>query len=121
MRTLTVMWAVILAAMVSGCIGCAPNTEAMERAVNTLVIEVIRPAVEKAAGELASRSAALQGQGSLINPGYVVEGYAIAGTGAAWTFTIRAEGISANLAGATQADQGPDLEHGDDDGQAGSP
>ena len=89
--------------------GCQPNMEPVERAANTLMTEVVRPAVEKAGAELSQRSAQLQGQGSAINPGYVLDGYGIVGTGFVWKATIRLDGVSANLAGATQGDQGTDL------------
>ncbi len=99
----------ILLAVGMVSIGCQPNTEPIERTANLLVAEVVRPAVEKATTELAQRSAILQGQGSAINPGYVIRGYGVGGTGFVWDATIRLEGVSANIAGATQADQGPDL------------
>lgn len=86
--------------------GCQPNTEPIERATNTIVKEVVQPAVSKLTAELSSRSAQLQGQGSLINPGYTVRGHAGFGPTAHWEFTIQAEGVSANIAGATQADAG---------------
>jgi hypothetical protein len=87
-------------------VGCQPNTEPVERAANKAFDEVIGPAVGKAAEELSSRTAQLQGQGSLINPGYVVAGYGVLGTGVVYEVRIRAEGLSANVAGATQADAG---------------
>jgi hypothetical protein len=89
--------------------GCAVNTEPIERASNRMIDEVVSPAVQKAVTDLGQRSAALQGQGSLINPGYVMDGYGIVGTGFVWTASVKLDGVSANLAGATQADQGPDV------------
>jgi len=91
-------------------VGCAPDTEPIERAANKLVTTVVDPAVKEAMKDLKTRNAALQGQGSLINPGYEVDGYGIFGTGIVYKFTVRIIGASANLAGATQADQGPDLQ-----------
>jgi len=89
------------------CGGCLkPDLNPIERSINTLVKEVIAPAVAKAGEELSARTAQLQGQGSLINPGYTVEGFASAGPATTFKFTIRAEGVSANLAGAEQADAG---------------
>ena len=99
----------IALAFVAVQFGCQPNSEPIERFGNTMVTEVVKPAVEKATAELAQRSAMLQGQGSLINPGYNMKGFGIVGTGFVWDATIQLEGVSANLAGATQADQGPDL------------
>jgi len=98
-------------------IGCAINTEPIERASNRMIDEVVSPAMQKAVTELSERSAALQGQGSLINPGYVMDGYGIVGTGFVWTASVKLDGVSANLSGATQADQGPDvapIDHDDD-------
>jgi len=98
-----------------GCVfGCQPETEPIERVANRMIDEVISPAIDKAATELSQRSAMLQGQGSFINPGYVMNGYGIVGTGFVWTATVRLDGVSANLSGATQADQGPDLDAKDE-------
>lgn len=88
----------------AGCL--KPNTQPIERGINTLMSEVVKPAVEKAADELSTRTAQMQGQGSLINPGYTVKGFASAGPATTFEFTIRAEGVSANLAAAAQADAG---------------
>jgi len=85
--------------------GCAVNSEPIERASNRMIDEVVSPAIGKAISDLKQRSAALQGQGSLINPGYVMDGYGIAGTGFVWTARVKLDGVSANLAGATQADE----------------
>ena len=87
-------------------LGCQANTEPIERAANTALDTIVKPAVEKAAAELSTRTAALQGQGSLINPGYVIEGFGNFGPGVAYRISIRAEGISGNIAGHSQADQG---------------
>ena len=87
-------------------IGCQPNVEPIERGASTLMLEVVKPAVSKAADELSARTAQLQGQGSLINPGYVVDGFANFGPGVAYRFSIATVGVSANISGATQADAG---------------
>lgn len=86
--------------------GCQPNTEPIERTANKAFDTIIGPAVEKAAKELSTRTGALQGQGSLINPGYVVSGYGIFGTGVVYEVKLKADGVSANVAGHAQADQG---------------
>lgn len=109
MRLLTVVMRTWVAAVVvlGGCLaGCQPNMEPIERTANTLMLEVLKPAVEKATSELSTRTAALQGQGSLINPGYVIEGFGNFGPGVAYRMVIRTDGISGNLAGHTQMDQG---------------
>ena len=103
-------WFAIVTMLVVLVCGCAPNTEPIERAVNKVAENVIQPAVEKAAAELKERSGSLTGTGSLTNPGWVFEGYAIFGTGVVYKGIVRLEGTSAVLAGSTQADQGPDLE-----------
>ena len=105
-RMLTGLVAVIVVLL---GIGCAINTEPIERASNRMIDEVVSPAMQKAVTELSERSAALQGQGSLINPGYVMDGYGIVGTGFVWTASVKLDGVSANLSGATQANRGPDV------------
>jgi len=89
-----------------GCQLFKPNTEPLERGFTGLMTEVVKPAVEKAGDELSARTAQLQGQGSLIDPGYEVSGYAGFFQGALYRLEIRAVGVSANLAGAAQADAG---------------
>lgn len=98
-------------AMFGGCLaGCALNTEPIERQANQLVIEVIKPAVMKAAEELGTQTAQLQGQVSAINPGYEVTFEGMWCTGIKGRFDMRAVGISGNLAGATQAARPAKLE-----------
>ncbi len=96
----------VLAALAAVLVGCQPNTEPIERGANKMMEQIIGPAVNKAMSELSTRTAQLQGQGSLINPGYVVDGFASFGPAATWRFCMRADGVSANIAGATQADEG---------------
>lgn len=89
------------------CTGCLkPDMNPIERSITTVVKEVVAPAVAKITEELSARTAQLQGQGSLINPGYVVEGFTTVGPGVHFKFSIAATGVSANLAAATQADAG---------------
>ncbi|HPD28578.1 MAG TPA: hypothetical protein PLL20_01180 [Phycisphaerae bacterium] len=90
--------------------GCAPNTEPIERAKNDVFEKILTPAIEKGIAELSQRTGQLQGQGSLINPGYRSRGYGVVGTGFVWDGTVETIGVSANVAAATQGDQGPDLE-----------
>lgn len=97
----TCLFAVVLAALLCVLTACAPNTEPIERSVNTIITEVVKPTVEKLSTELSSRTAQLQGQGSLINPGYTIRGNAGFGPTAHWEFTVQAEGVSANIVGAT--------------------
>lgn len=95
--------------LLGGNFGCNPGTEQIERGKDQVVKEVIAPAVQKITSEVATRNAQLQGQGSLINPGYRIKGFAGFGPMAVWDFEINTTGVSANIAGATQGDQGPDL------------
>lgn len=102
-------WAVValMTTLLGFCLtACAPNTEPIERATNTIVKEVVKPAVEKATAELTARTSQVQGQGSLINPGYHVRGIAGFGPMAVWSFEIGTDGVSANVAAATQSDAG---------------
>jgi hypothetical protein len=87
-----------------GCI--KPDMEPIERGANKMTTEVIKPAVQKMTEELSGRTAQLQGQGSLINPGYRVYGWAGMFNGFMFEFNLNATGVSANLAGAAQGDAG---------------
>ena len=102
------MWKqlILLVVVVGFVAGCQPNTEPIERTANVLMVQVVKPAVDKAVSELSTRTSQLQGQGSLINPGYVIDGFANFGPGVAWRFSMRTDGVSGNIMGATQADQG---------------
>ena len=107
MRSPVLFVFLVAVAFITVCnVGCQPNMEPIERGANTLIVEVVKPAVEKASAELTARTAQYQGQGSLINPGYVVEGHGVFGPGVAYRFSIRTEGVSANVTGATQQDAG---------------
>lgn len=105
-RVLTTLAAVSLlgsgSCLMTGCI----STGGIEGGMNQMIHEVIKPAVEKMAGELSARTAQLQGQGSLINPGYEISGFVSVGPAATFQFTLQAIGVSANLTGAAQADAG---------------
>lgn len=92
--------------LVLGC-GC----QSVDRTTQLMITDVIKPAVLQASSELAARSGQVMGQGSMIEPGMEVKGHFVFGTGVAYNFTIRLVGASANLALATQGDQGPDLKH----------
>ena len=81
---------------------CAPNQEPLERVKADVLERIIAPAVENGIAQLGSSTAQLQGQGSMINPGYRSRGYGIIGTGIVWDGTIEVVGVSANIAGATQ-------------------
>lgn len=95
-----------LCLMSTGCQLFKPNTEPIERGMTKIMSEVVKPAVAKASEELSARTAQLQGQGSLINPGYKVTGHAGMFNGVMYDFTITTVGVSANLAAVAQADAG---------------
>jgi hypothetical protein len=105
----TALLSVILALFSIGGAGCAANTEAIERAKTDAMTTLVQPAVKQGLEQLGQRSAQLQGQGSLINPGYRTSGFGGVGTFFVWDARVNLEGASANIAGATQADQGPDV------------
>jgi len=92
--------------------GCAALTQgsSIQTGMETVMKEVVAPAVAKAGEELSARTAQLSGQMSAINPGYKVQGHAIFGTGVVYDLTVTAVGISANVAAGAQGDQGPDLD-----------
>lgn len=99
-------WIVCMVALLGLFVaGCGPNMEAIERTSGQVFDKVLGPATQKAIAELDTRGAQLSGQISGINPGYVVEGYGIFGTGIVYRATIRLVGVSANMAGGAQGDQ----------------
>lgn len=98
-------WLIVLLAGLAGFVGCAPNTEPIERARNDVFEKILAPAIEKGLAELSQRTGQIQGQGSLINPGYRSRGFGFVGTGFVWDGTVETIGVSANVAGATQADR----------------
>lgn len=89
-----------------GCSLMKPDAGAIERGFNSGLTEIVKPAVEKLSAELSARTAQVQGQGSLINPGYTIKGFASAGPATTFELTMTAVGVSANLAAAGQADAG---------------
>lgn len=100
--------AVILA--VSGCIiiGCAPNTEPIERTASR-GFDVVQATLEKAVSETSTRTATLQGNLTGVEPGWVVEGYGILGTGIVYQGKVFMKGVSGTLMGNAQTDQGEAL------------
>lgn len=101
-------WVVLVGVVFLGVavIGCQPDLEPIERGTNAMIDKVVSPAIEKASAELTARTAQYQGQGSLINPGYRIQGYAGFGPCVLYNFEINAVGVSGNVAGATQQDAG---------------
>lgn len=88
-------------------LGCATLSQgsAIEAGARELITQVVVPAVEKAAAELQSQAANVQGQASLINPGLCYELDGVFGTGFGVTIRAKAEGLSANIAGMAIADK----------------
>lgn len=86
--------------------GCAPNSTELERMGNRLITDVIQPAVAKAIDETSVRTATLQGGGQVIEPGYDVAVEGFFGTGIKGRCTVRVVGVSGQITGHAQADQG---------------
>lgn len=84
--------------------GCAPNTEPMERLGNRAIDEIIGPAVQKSLVELGTRTGTIQGGVQGIEPGYevVVEGKIV--NGFEGKATIRAKGVAGQFTGHLQGD-----------------
>jgi len=85
--------------------GCAPNSEALERTAGR-GFDIANQALAKAIQETSTRTAALQGTMTAVEPGWTVEGYGIFGTGLVYQGKIYLKGASGTLMGATQADAG---------------
>ncbi|HUW83628.1 MAG TPA: hypothetical protein VMZ31_12620 [Phycisphaerae bacterium] len=100
--------AVIGAAVLFAPLGCTTGQEPIERSLVLVMEKVVAPAVAKVDAETIARVGQVQGQGSFINPGLQTEGFGIVGTGVVWRGTIRAIGVSANIAGAAQGDRAAD-------------
>lgn len=99
-----------LTGILAGClliamVGCAPNSEAIERTAGK-GFDIAQQALVKALQETSTRTAQLQGTMTAVEPGWVVEGYGIFGTGLVYQGKIYIKGASGTLMGATQADQG---------------
>jgi len=120
MRTL---WMLIMAVflLASPCchLGCAPNTEPMERMANKVMETVVAPVAAKAVEEVKTRAATLQGGAQVLEPGYEteIEGYLVQGFKG--TITIKLKGVAGQLTGHAQGDQGPDLAGGAGDETTG--
>ncbi len=98
--------AVVLALLeAAGCLsmGCQlfkPNTEPIQRKVHEVMTTVVAPAVERGLAQTSRHTAQMQGQGSLVNPGYSVSGSAGMFQGIKYDLEIRVIGVSANVAAA---------------------
>lgn len=86
-------------------VGCQPNTEPLERTASQ-GFDIVQTALGKAVDETSTRTAALQGNLTGVEPGWTFEGYGIFGTGIIYKGTIFAKGVSGTLMGHTQADAG---------------
>jgi len=83
--------------------GCQANSEPMERSFNTLMMQVVKPAVDKALTEVKTQTSTLQGGVEAINPGFVIEGYAhFTGTGIIYKTTVYAIGLAGRIEGFAQ-------------------
>ena len=111
------MIGIVLAAVM--LVGCAPNTEPLERVSTKVIDEVVRPAVEKALSEAAVRTATGQLAGQMIEPGWRVSGEGKLVQGFEFELEIIAVGVAGQGMGHVQTDQGPNLagrNEGPDDG-----
>lgn len=86
--------------------GCAPKATELERFSDQLLEKVIQPAVDKALDETSVRTATLQGGAQVIEPGYAINVEGFWGTGVKAATTVRIVGVSGQLTGHAQADQG---------------
>jgi len=104
-RVRAVFIVVFASVMVWHCVGCAALTQgsAVEKGITQLAEKVIVPAVTKAGEQLAGQTAQIQGQASIIEPGMEVEGHMTYGPAVVYRFTMKAVGVSANLAAAGMA------------------
>lgn len=97
----------VLAALLVFSAGCTPDLSPLERGTNKVVDGMATPVLVKAVDKLDPATAQMQGQGTILNPKYVVKGHTVVGTGVAFEFSVGVEGASANLAAATQSDRPP--------------
>jgi hypothetical protein len=95
---------VFLSALLAG--GCAPQATELERFSDRVFVEVIGPAVQKAIAETSTRTATLQGGAQVIEPGYSIDVEGFWGTGVKASTVVRVRGVSGQLTGHAQADQG---------------
>jgi hypothetical protein len=96
----------LVVVMVAGlATGCTPDLSPLERGTNKVVDGMASPVLVKAVDKLDPATAQMQGQGTILNPKYVVKGHTVVGTGVAFEFSVGIEGASANLAAATQSDR----------------
>jgi len=92
---------------VGSCVvGCAPQSTELERFSDRVFLEVIGPAVQKAIAETSTRTATLQGGAQVIEPGYAIDVDGFWGTGVKASTVVRVVGVSGQLSGHAQADQG---------------
>lgn len=86
-------------------LGCQANTEPLERTASQ-GFDIVNEALTKAVSETSTRTAALQGTLTGVEPGWVFNGYGIFGTGVVYEGKLYMKGVSGTLMGHTQADQG---------------
>ncbi len=86
-------------------IGCQPDMEPIERTASA-GFDVVNKALDKAISETTTRTATMQGNLTGVEPGWVVRGYGIFGTGVVYEGQVFAKGVSGTLQGHTQTDSG---------------
>jgi hypothetical protein len=104
------MWKVlvIIATLAVLCIGCQPNTEPIERTAQK-GFDVVNATLAKAITETSTRTASVQGNLTGVEPGWVLEGYGIFGTGIVYQGKVYMKGVSGTLMGHSQTDSGEAL------------
>jgi len=90
-------------------IGCGITANDTEKVIQNVMERHIGPAIGEAMQETAARATQMSGQVSGINPGYDITFEGLWVTGVKGGASARLVGVSANISGAMQTDQGPDL------------
>ena len=99
--------------------GCSLGAEPIERSFQTLMVEVIKPAVSKAMEEVVTQTATMQGGAEAINPSLVIEGYAHwTGTGMIYKTTVGLQGVAGRIAGFGQGSNPVGWDQGTQPGKA---
>lgn len=112
MSYLKMGWVIILLVLLlpfsTGCASLSQGS-AVQTELRAAIDNIVIPIVQEATKETATRSGMLTGQISAIEPGLSYKITGMVGTGFTAHVVVNATGVSANIAGGTQADQGSDL------------
>lgn len=106
-RFVTCLATFALAAVVVASNGCGKLLEGDPITRATEAVErVAGPAIEKAVDKLDPDSLSVTGTAALVEPGYVIDGEAMACHGVKWKVAVYAKGASGTVAGSTVASPG---------------